>query len=221
MECVCHVTVALQWNSCFVLEEAVAWEFWMFSGKLEAQGSWESAGTLGFGVQDANSPLKIALEGVVRREAAHSWFLLLTGTRNEEFASKNITSIWKSPGRWIHLPWPHSSRRTQSLQKLQYVCALLYLSRTLASVICHSWEPGCASLRKTPKKSILCPGKRQWKRSQQGNLIFKTDTSGKCLRQSPNSLIMEMVFIQRFIQDNCREINPHLSLRLLGRQFCP
>lgn len=40
----------------------------MLSGKLEARGSWEPAGTLGFGAQGANSPLRMASEGVSEGE---------------------------------------------------------------------------------------------------------------------------------------------------------
>lgn len=104
------------------------------------------------------------------------------------------------------------------LRAYSRVCDLLCPSRTLAAVICHSWESGCAPLGKTPRKSILCPGRRQWENSQQKNLIFKADISGKCFKQILNSLILEIVFIPWFIQNNCRKINPHLSMRLLGRQ---
>lgn len=129
-----------------------------FFGKLGAHGPWESAGTLGFGGTGCKFTTEDCIRRSIRGRAVHFWFLLQIATRNEEFGGKNIKfSIWKSPGRWIHLTCPQSSRGTRCLQKLQWGLCSAVPFQDLG--LCHWSQLGtslCSLGEKTPRKWAFC-----------------------------------------------------------------
>lgn len=132
----------------------------------ESASTWESAGTLGFGGTGCKFSTEDCSEGVSEGEQPTPDFLSKLQLEMKNFVAKHITSMWKSPGRDL------DPSQLQGTLVPAVVCALLFPSRTLASVICHS----LCSLGKNTQKKHFVPWEKAVGEEKQRNLIFQADT---------------------------------------------